>query len=104
MRMGRILPEAKSMSEQHTKQSSISSFLVLSFVSVGLLMILGGVTALWQLNYIRQRAEFLYQSDRPTRAVLRVRNDFQGFQRALQPLAAQEEFESFLDEGERLLL
>src|SRR5258707_383624 len=92
------------MTEQRTKQSSISSFLVLSFVSVGLLMILGGVTALWQLSYVRQRAEFLYQSDRPTRAVLRVRNDFQGFQRALQPLVAQEELKPFLDESDRLLL
>ena len=67
-------------------------------------MILGGVTALWQLSYVRQRAEFLYRSDRPTRAVLRVRNDFQSFQRALQPPAAEEELKPFLDECDRLLL
>src|SRR5438477_757664 len=91
------------MADRHKKQSSISSFLVLSFVSVGVLMILGGATALWQLNYIHQRAQFLYQSDRPTRAVLRVRNDFQNFQRELQPLARLEQAKPFADEGNRLL-
>jgi PAS domain S-box-containing protein len=91
------------MADRHTKQSSISSFLVLSFISVGVLMILGGATALWQLNYIHQRAQFLYQSDRPTRAVLRVRNDFQNFQRELQPLARLEQAKPFADEGNRLL-
>ena len=89
------------MADRHKKQSSISSFLVLSFVSVGVLMILGGATALWQLKYIHQRAQFLYQSDRPTRAVLRVRNDFQNFQRELQPLARLEQAKGALFAAER---
>ena len=64
------------MAQSSTKRSSISSQLVLAFVSFGLLMIFGGVIALLQLNAMRQRAEYLYEADQPARAVLRVLSSF----------------------------
>src|SRR5271169_5891441 len=91
------------MVEAHPKQSSISSLLVLSFASVGMLMILGGMVSLWQLNFIRQRAQFLYQTDKPARAVLRVHSDFLNFQRELLPLSNAQEPARFESEGSRLL-
>jgi len=91
------------MVEAHPKQSSISSLLVLSFASVGMLMILGGMVSLWQLNFIRQRAQFLYQTDKPARAVLRVHSDFLNFQRELLPLSNAQDAARFESEGSRLL-
>jgi PAS domain S-box-containing protein len=91
------------MVEAHPKQSSISSLLVLSFASVGMLMILGGMVSLWQLNFIRQRAQYLYQTDKPARAVLRVHSDFLNFQRELLPLSNAQDAARFESEGNRLL-
>jgi PAS domain S-box-containing protein len=92
------------MAEEQNKLSSISSLLVLSFVSVGVLMILGGAIALWQLNFIRERAQFLYLSEKPARAVLRVRSDFLSFQKELQQLSNGQDAGRFTEEGNRLLL
>lgn len=92
------------MPEAHPKQSSISSLLVLSFASVGMLMILGGIISLWQLNFIRERAQYLYQTDKPARAVLRVHSDFLNFQRELLPLSNAQDAARFEVEGNRLLL
>jgi PAS domain S-box-containing protein len=92
------------MAEAQTKQSSISTLLVLSFASVGMLMILGGAISLWQLNFIRQRAQYLYQTDKPARAVLRVHSDFLNFQRELLPLSDAQDAARFAEEGNRLLL
>jgi len=92
------------MAEVQTKQSSISTLLVLSFASVGALMILGGAISLWQLNFIRQRAQYLYQTDKPARAVLRVHSDFLNFQRELVPLSDAHDAARFVDESNRLLL
>jgi len=92
------------MAQAQIKQSSISSLLILSFVSVGMLMILGGVISLWQLHFIRQRAQDLYQSDKPARAVLRVHSDFLNFQRELLPLSDSHDAARFAEEGNRLLL
>ncbi len=91
------------MVEAHPKQSSISSLLVLSFASVGMLMILGGMVSLWQLNFIRQRAQYLYQTDKPARAVLRVHSDFLNFQRDLLPLSNAQDAARFESEGNQLL-
>lgn len=92
------------MAEAHPQQSSISSLLVLSFASVGMLMILGGIISLWQLNFIRERAQYLYQTDKPARAVLRVHSDFLNFQRELLPLSNAQDAARFEVEGNRLLL
>jgi PAS domain S-box-containing protein len=91
------------MAEAHPKQSSISSLLVLSFASVGMLMILGGIISLWQLNFIRERAQYVYQTDKPARAVLRVHSDFLNFQRELLPLSNVQDAARFESEGNRLL-
>jgi PAS domain S-box-containing protein len=92
------------MAQAQIKQSSISSLLILSFVSVGMLMILGGVISLWQLHFIRQRAQYLYQSDKPARAVLRVHSDFLNFQRELLPLSDSHDAAQFAEEANRLSL
>jgi PAS domain S-box-containing protein len=92
------------MAEENTKQSSISSILILSFVSVGMLMILGGAVSLGQMHFIRQRAQYLYQTDKPARAVLRVHSDFLIFQRELLPLSDAQDGVRFAEEGNRLLL
>jgi PAS domain S-box-containing protein len=91
------------MADAPTKRSSISTLLVGSFVSVGLLMILGGVIALLQIKYMRERAEYLSQADQPTRAVLRVRSDFLTFQRELQELASKRDAAQFASESSNLL-
>jgi PAS domain S-box-containing protein len=92
------------MTETRTKSSSINTLLVLSFASVGMLMILGGVISLWQLSFIRQRAQYLYQTDKPARAVLRVHSDFLTFQRELLPFSEAQDAARFSEEGNRLLL
>jgi PAS domain S-box-containing protein len=92
------------MVESRTRQSSISALLILSFVSVGVLMILGGALSLWQLNFIRQRAQYLYQADKPEHAVLRVHSDFLSFQRELRSLSNTHDAARFQEEGNRLLL
>jgi PAS domain S-box-containing protein len=91
------------MTDAPTRRSSISTLLVGSFVSVGLLMILGGVIALLQLNFMRQRAEYLFQADQPARAVLRVRSDFLTFQRELRELANRRDAAQFASESSNLL-
>jgi PAS domain S-box-containing protein len=85
------------------RRSSISTLLVGSFVSVGLLMILGGLIALLQVNFMRQRAEYLFQADQPARAVLRVRSDFLTFQRELRELASKRDAAQFTSESNNLL-
>lgn len=85
------------------RRSSISTLLVGSFVSVGLLMILGGLIALLQVNFMRQRAEYLFQADQPARAVLRVRSDFLSFQRELRELASKRDAAQFASESNNLL-
>jgi len=91
------------MPQQPAKPSSISYPLVLSYVSVGILMILGDAIALWQLNFIRQRAQDIYQTDKPSKAVLRVRSDFLDFQKELLPLSSSQDAARFAAEGSRLL-
>ena len=91
------------MADAPTRRSSISTLLVGSFVSVGLLMILGGVIALLQLNFMRARAEYLFQADQPARAVLRVRSDFLSFQRELRELAGKRDAAQFASESNNLL-
>jgi PAS domain S-box-containing protein len=91
------------MADAPTRRSSISTLLVGSFVSVGLLMILGGVIALLQLRFMRQRAEYLFQADQPARAVLRVRSDFLTFQRELRELASKRDAAQFASESNNLL-
>jgi PAS domain S-box-containing protein len=91
------------MTDAPTRPSSISTLLVGSFVSVGLLMILGGVIALLQLNFMRARAEYLFQADQPARAVLRVRSDFLSFQRELRELASKKDPALFAAESNNLL-
>jgi two-component system cell cycle sensor histidine kinase/response regulator CckA len=91
------------MADAPTKRSSISTLLVGSFVSVGLLMILGGVIALLQIKYMRERAEYLSQADQPARTVLRVRSDFLTFQRELRELASRRDAAQFATESSSLL-
>jgi PAS domain S-box-containing protein len=68
-----------------------------------MLMILGGVIALVQLNLMRRRAEYLSQADQPARAVLRVRSDFLTFQRDLRDLASKRDAALFASESNKLL-
>src|ERR1700730_6063989 len=91
------------MADRAQGRSSVRTWLVGSFVSVGLLMILGGVIALLQLNFIRARAEYLFQADQPARAVLRVRSDFLSFQRELRELAGKRDAAQFASESNNLL-
>jgi len=91
------------MADAPTRRSSISTLLVGSFVSVGLLMILGWVIALLQLNFMRARAEYLFKADHPARAVLRVRSDFLSFQRELRELASKRDAAQFASESNSLL-
>jgi PAS domain S-box-containing protein len=91
------------MADAQTRRSSISTLLVGSFVSVGLLMILGWVIALLQLNFMRARAEYLFKADQPARAVLRVRSDFLSFQRELRELATKRDAAQFASESNNLL-
>ena len=91
------------MTETPQRRSSISTLLVGSFVSVGLLMILGGVMALLELNFMRGRAEYLFEADQPARAVLRVRSDFLSFQRELRELASKKDAALFAAESNNLL-
>jgi PAS domain S-box-containing protein len=91
------------MTDAPTRRSSISTLLVGSFVSVGLLMILGGVIALLQINFMRERAEYLSQADQPARAVLRVRSDFLTFQRELRELASKRDAAEFATQSSGLL-
>jgi PAS domain S-box-containing protein len=91
------------MTEGSAKQSSISTLLIASFVSVGVLMILGGVVALLELNVMRGRAEYLSEADHPARAVLRVRSDFLTYQRTLRDMAAGQNAEQFGSESRKLM-
>jgi PAS domain S-box-containing protein len=91
------------MPEASAKQSSISRLLVGSFASVCMLMILGGVIALVQLDFMRRRAEYLSQADQPARAVLRVRSDFLTFQHDLRDLASKRDAALFASESNKLL-
>ncbi|HKV60846.1 MAG TPA: response regulator [Candidatus Acidoferrum sp.] len=72
-------------------------------MSVGLLMILGALIALLQVNFMRQRAEYLFQADQPARTVLRVRSDFLTFQRELRELASKRDAAQFNSESNNLL-
>jgi PAS domain S-box-containing protein len=92
------------MVEPHAAQSSTSSLLVFSFISVGALMILGGAIALLELDFIRARAQYLYQADEPARAALRVQSDFLSFQRELESLSNTKNAARFAEDGNRLLL
>ena len=92
------------MADENPKQSSISSVLILSFVSVGMLLILGGAVSLWQMHFIRQRAQYLYQTDKPARAVLRVHSDFLLFQRELLPLSDAHDGPRFAEQCKQLHL
>ena len=91
------------MADAPKRRSSISTLLVGSFVSVGLLMILGALIALLQVNFMRQRAEYLFQADQPARTVLRVRSDFLTFQRELRELASKRDAAQFNSESNNLL-
>ena len=91
------------MAKERTKPSSISSQLVLAFVSIGLLMIFGGIIALLQLNAMRQRAEYLYEADQPARAVLLVRSSFLSYQNELRQLASLQDAARFEADSKRLV-
>ena len=90
------------MNKDQNKRSSIGTRLVLAFASVGLLMLLGGVMALLQLNRMRQESEYLYQTDQPARAVLLVRSAFLGYQNELQQISAMRNEQQFEKESKRL--
>lgn len=85
-----------------TRRFSVSSLLTLSFLTAGTLIVLGALTAFWELNAMRRRAEFLYSVDRPATSVLRVRSDFLSFQQDLRVLSVSHDSELFQREAERL--
>ena len=70
------------------------------FVIVGLLMALGDAVALIQIDGIRRRAEFVYQADQPSQAVLLVRSSFLSYQDRLRQLAEAHNADHFVAQSE----
>ena len=90
------------MTDSLSKRPSISTLLLLSFVSAATLMLLGGAVALWQLSLMRIRSQNLYGADEPAIAVLRVRSDFVSIQQELQRLSESRDAVRFATESDRL--
>ena len=73
--------------EHAEKGNSIGQLLRHAFVLSGVLMLLGGAIAVWQISVMRHRAELLYNAEQPALAVLMAHNHFQRFQAELQSLS-----------------
>lgn len=65
-------------------RSSIARSIVWSFVIIGLLMMLGGAIAYWQIVLIKQSAQRVYADDESLTQVLHVHTAFVGYQSSLE--------------------
>ena len=81
--------------EHAEKGNSIGQLLRHAFVLSGVLMLLGGAIAVWQISVMRHRAELLYNAEQPALAVLMAHNHFQRFQAELQSLSETHDAQRF---------
>ena len=69
------------------ERNSIGQLLRQAFLLLGGVILLGTAIAGWQISVMRQRAQLLYDAERPALAVLMTHNHFQRFQAELQLLS-----------------
>jgi PAS domain S-box-containing protein len=69
------------------ERNSTGQLLRQAFLLLGGVILFGAAIAGWQINVMRQRAELLYDAERPALAVLMAHNHFQRFQAELQLLS-----------------
>ena len=81
--------------EHAEKGNSIGQLLRHAFVLLGVLMLLGGAIAVWQISVMRHRAQLLYNAEQPAFAVLMAHNHFQRFQAELQSLSETHDAQRF---------
>lgn len=88
--------------EHAEKGNSIGQLLGRAFVLLGVLMLLGGAMAVWQISVMRHRAQLLYNAEQPALAVLMAHNHFQRFQAELQSLSETHDAERFTARAKEL--
>jgi PAS domain S-box-containing protein len=88
--------------EHAEKGNSIGQLLRHAFVLLGVLMLLGGAIAVWQISVMRHRAELMYNAEQPALAVLMAHNHFQRFQAELQSLSETHDAQRFTARAKEL--
>lgn len=84
------------------KGHSTGQLLTHAFVLLSILSLLGGAIAVWQIRVMRQRAQLLYNAERPALAVLIAHNHFQRFQAELQLLSETHDEKRFTAKASEL--
>jgi len=82
-------------SKPEENRNSTGRLLRHAFVVLGGLILLGAAIAVWQIRVMRERAQRLYDAERPALAVLMAHNHFQRFQAELQLLSETHDAQRF---------
>jgi PAS domain S-box-containing protein len=92
------LGTSKSVDERN----STGQLLRQAFLLLGGVILLGAAIAGWQISVMRQRAQLLYDAERPALAVLMTHNHFQRFQAELQLLSETHDPQRFTARAKEL--